>query len=170
MLEKEIQQPVKIEIEKGNTAIIQYDKLIILDRITSKKATIKEHSNSPENSCRAHAVTEMQVNKKNKTRAPIKRTPSLWEGVLKPGMLNFLTNKNLTNASKYRKIEHTYIATSAPLCLSFQSEFKTKIAITRLRDPPPESATPAHKALQRFKATYRRRNGFPIAALTRLPS
>lgn len=98
---KELQEQVKIEREKGNLAIIKYDKIIILDKNTNTTNNNKRMlSISPENNLPAQTRKETQTNKKNKTGAPYKRSSSLSEGVLKPGMLSFLTTNNPNNVFK----------------------------------------------------------------------
>lgn len=94
---KELQEQLKLEKEKGNTAIIKYDKLVIIKN--NNKRTL---SASPENNPQSQANKTFQANKKNKTlrsHSLVQRSNSISEGVLKPGMLNFLTNKNASHAN-----------------------------------------------------------------------
>lgn len=56
-------------------------------------------STSPENKTIKGAETNTQAYKKNKSKTQIRRTSSLSEGILKPGMLNYLINKNTNNSS-----------------------------------------------------------------------
>lgn len=100
-IRRELQEQVKAEREKGNLAIIKYDKIILLKGTTTninnnnKKRNL---SKSPENK-NSHAEQRQQANKKNKTLAAhtVHRSASFSEGVVKPGMLNFLINKNNNN-------------------------------------------------------------------------
>lgn len=101
---KELQTQVRIEKEKGNKAIIKYDKLIILKSTPesttgNKKRTL---STSPEKNLNAQTPHESQTHKKNKTLAAFttQRSSSFSEGVVKPGMLNFLISKNPTKAQE----------------------------------------------------------------------
>lgn len=92
---KELQVQLKVEREKGNIAKIKYDKLIIIKN--NNKRTLPT---SPENNLQPQIEKNIQVNKKNKTeqsRPSVRRSSSISEGVVKPGMLNFLVNKNVTN-------------------------------------------------------------------------
>ncbi|XP_028043243.1 uncharacterized protein LOC114252798 [Bombyx mandarina] len=91
---KELQKQLKIEREKGNTAIIKYDKLIVLDK--DKNITNKRNlSISPENI--HNLVNKPKKNKQQLSDSKIKviRSNSVTEKAIKPSMLNFLTtNKN----------------------------------------------------------------------------
>ncbi|GBP90695.1 hypothetical protein EVAR_100038_1 [Eumeta japonica] len=95
---KELLERMKIEREKGNCANIRYDKLIIrhnnADASGKKKRTLPTslQDNDP-----TGTKQRIQVNKKNKTQTGQQRSSSLSEGVLKPGILSFLTNKNSGN-------------------------------------------------------------------------
>lgn len=94
---KELQKQIQEEREKGNTAFIKYDKMIVINKNKNTKNTNKRMlSASPETPCfhyRPQDEKKTQASKKNKTQAPIQRSYSLSEGVLKPGMLNFRTKK-----------------------------------------------------------------------------
>lgn len=90
---KELQKQILEEKEKGNIAIIKYDKLVIMNKKTTNNNK-RMISTSPENSPLTRNKQKTQVNKKNKIHAPIQRSSSLSEGVLKPGLLNFLTTNN----------------------------------------------------------------------------
>lgn len=106
---KELQEQVKMERERGNLAILKYDKIIILDKNTNTTNNNKRTlSTSPENNRPAQTGKEVQVNKKNKTETIQKRRPSWSEGASKPGMLNFLTSNYSNSASKqqYKKNEN----------------------------------------------------------------
>lgn len=97
---KELQEQVKAEREKGNTAIIKYDKLILLNNSPKEPKNNKRNlSKSPENNTNNHAEQISQANKKNKTLAAhtVQRSSSFSEGVVKPSILNYLTNKNNNN-------------------------------------------------------------------------
>ncbi|XP_039764228.1 uncharacterized protein LOC120636735 [Pararge aegeria] len=97
---KELREQMKIEREKGNYATIRYDKLIIrrnnADSSGNKKRTLPT---SPGINDPTGILQGTQVNKKNKTQTKqeLQRSSSLTEGVLKPGILGFLTNKNPGN-------------------------------------------------------------------------
>lgn len=99
---RELQEQLKIEIEKGNFATIKYDKLIILhknaDKPSNKKRTLPI---SPNYKGPTQSEPETQANKKNKTQTGPKRSSSLSEDVIKPGILSFLTpkNQNQTNST-----------------------------------------------------------------------
>ncbi|XP_063385471.1 uncharacterized protein LOC134671541 [Cydia fagiglandana] len=95
---RELQEQLKIEKDKGNKAIIKYDKLIILgqktDATNSKKRNLYM---SPESDSQNKPDHIAQAAKKNKTRAtqlPPHKISNSSEGVVKPGILNFLINKN----------------------------------------------------------------------------
>lgn len=91
---KELQEQVRIEKEKGNLAIIKYDKLVILKKKEEPTSNNKRLlSTSPENNQTTNIEKESQASKKNKTQTSLRRTSSLSDGVLKPGILNFLTTK-----------------------------------------------------------------------------
>lgn len=97
-IRKGLQEQVRAEREKGNLAIIKYDKLVILNNTSTNKTYNKKRnlSNSPENkNTSRHAEQRPQANKKNKTLTThtIHRSSSFSEGVAKPGMLSFLVNK-----------------------------------------------------------------------------
>lgn len=97
---KKLQEQVRNEKEKGNKVIIKYDKLIILnkpkDTTGNKKRTL---SLSPENNVHIRSEPKVHTSKKNKTLTQTQRTSSLSDGVMKPGMLGFLTTKNPNNES-----------------------------------------------------------------------
>lgn len=93
---KELQEQLKIEKEKGNHATIRYDKLIVRPK-TTVLSTNKKRSMpiSPEYKAPTQKEEQRaQASKKNKTQTGLQRTSSFSEGVIKPGMLNFLTTKN----------------------------------------------------------------------------
>lgn len=103
-IRKQLQEQAIAEREKGNRVIIKYDKLIILPH-THEPDTIVGHKKrtlpiSPEN----NIIMDRSVhtNKKNKVlpaHSKAQRSSSISEGILKPGMLNFLVTKN-TNSTK----------------------------------------------------------------------
>lgn len=95
---KELQEQLKIEIEKRNYATIRYDKLIIrknAEKSYTKKRTLPI---SPDDNNTSRTKQRTQVNKKNNTQTWLQRSSSLSEGVLKPGILSFLTSKNPENS------------------------------------------------------------------------
>lgn len=95
---KELQAQLKLEREKGNTAIIKYDKLIILKNNNKRK-----EPTSPDNVTTPAVESNKQANKKNKTQkfeSTVKRSNSISEGVIKPGILNFLVPKTTTNKDR----------------------------------------------------------------------
>ncbi|CAG4934852.1 unnamed protein product [Colias eurytheme] len=95
---KELQEQVRIENEKGNLAIIKYDKLVILEKKKESTNNNKRMlSTSPENKQISNNEKKPQASKKNKTHTSLRRTSSLSEGVLKPGILNFLSTKDNKN-------------------------------------------------------------------------
>lgn len=100
---KELQEQAKIEREKGNLVKIKYDKLVISEKIKTTGNNKRMLSISPENKTPIGSETNTHSNKKNKsqahTKTQIRRTSSISEGVLKPGMLNYLINKNTNNSS-----------------------------------------------------------------------
>lgn len=91
---KELQGQLQLEREKGNRAKIIYDKLIIPKNNTKRKLPA-----SPENIIATNTDKSSQINKKNKIQQieePTKRSSSFSEGVIKPGILNYVV-KNPTN-------------------------------------------------------------------------
>lgn len=91
---KELQEQLKLEREKGNTAILKYDKLIV-----SKYQSKRKFQSSPEDTTQIKMDKHTQASKKNRTKQSgntVTRSNSTSEGVLKPNMLNFLVNKNAT--------------------------------------------------------------------------
>lgn len=98
---RELQEQLKIEKEKGNFASIKYDKLIIHPKnkttISNKKRTLPT---SPSYKDPPYPESKpQQTHKKNKihTQSGLQRSSSLSEGVIKPGILGFLTTKNPNN-------------------------------------------------------------------------
>lgn len=91
---KKLQEQIEIEKEKGISAIIKYDKIIILNKDldikNNKKRTLPI---SPDHNTGTRIERKEQNSKKNKTQAPLQRSSSLSESILKPSMLDFLTNK-----------------------------------------------------------------------------
>ncbi|XP_069354242.1 chromosome partition protein Smc-like [Maniola hyperantus] len=95
---KELQEQLQLEREKGNIAVIKYDKLII----TSKNNTKRKLPISPKNVTARKIDETIHTHKKNKiqiTDTSIRRSNSISEGVVKPGILNFLVSKNTTNTT-----------------------------------------------------------------------
>ncbi|XP_063544340.1 uncharacterized protein LOC134752600 [Cydia strobilella] len=102
---RQLQEQVRAEREKGNYATIKYDKLVIHSNTNATSKNKRMLSLSPEsNNSTQDENKRSQASKKNKTQAPIKRTSSLSEGVLKPGILNYLTSSK--NSSKTPKQQH----------------------------------------------------------------
>ncbi|XP_063381273.1 uncharacterized protein LOC134667795 [Cydia fagiglandana] len=100
---RELQTQLKMENANGNKAFIKYDKLVIvgksIDMTSNKKRNLQI---SPENNQRQNDY-RTQVSKKNKTQpmhSPLQRPQSVSETVLKPGILNYLVNKNPNNKEK----------------------------------------------------------------------
>lgn len=93
---KVLQEQVNIEREKGNNAVIKYDRVVILNRNTNITGNNKRtFPISPESS----QPTQPNKNKKNKSQqsgSTVIRSNSISEEVTKPSMLHFLTNKNTT--------------------------------------------------------------------------
>lgn len=93
---KELREQLKLEREKGNKAVIKYDKLII-----SKNSTKRKLPTSPGTVTARRDENTTQVTKKNKFRQSnntVNRSNSISEGVIKPGILNYLVNKTPTTA------------------------------------------------------------------------
>lgn len=95
---RELQEQLKIEKEKGNSASIKYDRLIIYSKNTTtpgnKKRTLPL---SPNYNDLPQPEPKAQAHKKNKTQTGLQRSSSLSETVIKPGILSFLTPKNQNN-------------------------------------------------------------------------
>ncbi|XP_063538684.1 uncharacterized protein LOC134747936 [Cydia strobilella] len=102
---KELRDQLKLEREKGNIAILKYDKLIITKNNTKRKL-----ETSPINNNLPNEAINSQANKKNKiqsSESSVKRSNSVTNGVIKPGMLNFLVNKNTeTNKNQASKVSN----------------------------------------------------------------
>lgn len=104
---KELQEQAKLEREKGNKAIIRYDKLIIIEKTGDESRSNPNKRNlsvSPTNDSTLQSPN-LQAVKRNKassvnstsdtkTNEQKQRTSSLSEGIVKPSMLNFLIPKN----------------------------------------------------------------------------
>lgn len=93
---KELQEQLKLEREKGNTAVLKYDKIIISKHHSKRKFPL-----SPDNITKTKQDKHTQASKKNKTQQPgnqIVRSNSILEGVNRPSMVNFLVNKNVNKA------------------------------------------------------------------------
>ncbi|GBP07870.1 hypothetical protein EVAR_78043_1 [Eumeta japonica] len=100
---KMLQEQVKIEQEKGNKAIIKYDKLVVLkhnktdaDHTDNRKRYLSISPQHEKIAKKNTSSTSTQAAKKNKTvqsHTTLQRSSSISEGVIKPGMLNFLVNK-----------------------------------------------------------------------------
>ncbi|XP_030024156.2 uncharacterized protein LOC115443029 [Manduca sexta] len=95
---KELQEQARAEKEKGNFVKIKYDKLVISAKNKPTSNNKRLLSTSPENKISKGAESNSQVSKKNKPQTQIRRTSSLSEGIIKPGMLNYLINKNTNNS------------------------------------------------------------------------
>lgn len=101
---KELQKQVESERQRGNFAIIKYDKIIMK---SNNKYTTSNNKRSLSNSPDSIPVQVSQVQeaqkskttKKAKTLTPLQRSSSISEGVLKPGLHNFFTTKNKTDSS-----------------------------------------------------------------------
>ncbi|XP_046969750.1 uncharacterized protein LOC124537079 [Vanessa cardui] len=92
---KVLQEQAITEREKGNIVKIKYDKLVILPKTKPKDNNKRILTPSPETY--TNEVTNVQARKKNRHHTQIKRTSSLSEGTVKPGLLNFLVSKNTNN-------------------------------------------------------------------------
>lgn len=112
---KELQEQLRIEKEKGNLVRIKYDKLVIVNKHSDTTSHNKRMlSNSPDNNATCAISSEknnMQTNKKNKTEISIRRSSSLSEGPIKPGILNFLhtSTKNSSNSSRKQENKNNNI-------------------------------------------------------------
>lgn len=97
---RELQEQVITEREKGNFATIKYDKLIIhnknADSSNNKKRTLPISPISPNCNDLTQADPKTQAHKKNKIKTRIQRSSSVSDGVIKPGILGFLTTKTQT--------------------------------------------------------------------------
>lgn len=101
---KQLQEQLRIEKEKGNTASIKYDKIIIHSKNPKSTNNNKRMlSLSPESNVQSQEEPRVQTSKKNKTHGPLKRTSSLSEGISKSSMLDYLVAKNLANTPKQDK-------------------------------------------------------------------
>lgn len=96
---KELQKQLQLEREKGNMATIKYDRLII-----SKTNAKRKLSTSPENTTTSNIEIKTQKSKKNRVQqinTRVKRSSSFSEGVIKQGMLNYVTkNTAFTNKTQ----------------------------------------------------------------------
>lgn len=105
---KELQEQARIEKEKGNSVIIKYDKLIIREKTKNTVKNKRTLSTSPETNSVACNENKTKANKKNKTQnidipSLRKKTPSLSDEILKPGILNFLTTSNVNNTPERKE-------------------------------------------------------------------
>lgn len=94
---RELQEQLQQEREKGNTAKIMYDKLIISKNNSKRKLPV-----SPENATDTNVEKNTQINKKNKTQqlaASVRRSSSFSEGIIKQGILNYVV-KNTKNKNE----------------------------------------------------------------------
>lgn len=104
-IRRDLQEQVQAERAKGNKAVLKYDKLVILKNNTAPPQNNNKKRNlskSPENNSTSSSnknIQRLQANKKNKMVAThtTQRSSSFSEGVIKPGMINFLINKNSNN-------------------------------------------------------------------------
>ncbi|KAJ8719894.1 hypothetical protein PYW07_011937 [Mythimna separata] len=97
---KELQEQLQLEKEKGNTAKIIYDKLIILKNNPKRKLP-----NSPEFAMTTNTEKNTQLHKKNKIHQKedsVKRSSSFSEGSIKPGILNYVI-KNTTHMNNNKQ-------------------------------------------------------------------
>lgn len=106
-----LQEQIKIEKEKGNTAFLKYDKLIILNNKGKPEPTDNRKRNvsiSPQQKANSENIIphKTQVAKKNKTFSArnTQRSTSFSEGTVKPGILNYLVNKNGKNQEETNNI------------------------------------------------------------------
>nr|BDU78962.1 hypothetical protein 1 [Bombyx mori] len=91
---KQLQEQLKIEREKGNMAFLKYDKLVI-PKQTSKRKLSPSPTKPTEDTPKEINTQTKKKNKPQSQHDPMaRRTHSTSERVIKPGMLNFLTNKN----------------------------------------------------------------------------
>ena len=93
---KELQEEAKREREKGNKVTIKYDKLVISK--SNNKRTLESSPELDPNSQEININSTIRASKKNKIKQsnPSKtRSSSVSEGVLKPGILSYLVNKNV---------------------------------------------------------------------------
>lgn len=100
---KMLQEQIKIERERGNNAVIKYDKIIILKNKTKPESTDNRKRNlstSPqqydnsENNTKPRITQAAKKNKIFQSRTTPQRSSSFSEGINKPGILNYLVNKN----------------------------------------------------------------------------
>lgn len=105
---RELQDQVRMEKEKGNKAIIKYDRLVIVNKTQTNnkpRSNKRSLSVSPQNSLNVHNDPPhgTQSNKKNKpttTSINKQRTTGGSESVVKPGILNYFVNKNQSSQDK----------------------------------------------------------------------
>lgn len=103
---KMLQEQVKVEQEKGNKAIIKYDKLVVLknnqtdaDFTENRKrylSTSPQHQKDAEKNASSSSTQAAKKNKTIQTRTS-QQSSSTSEGMIKPGLLNFLINKKDSN-------------------------------------------------------------------------
>ncbi|KPJ18566.1 hypothetical protein RR48_07290 [Papilio machaon] len=98
---RQLQEQVKIERAKGNKAILKYDKLVIIGKheINNTPGNNKRSlPTSPEIYNRNESSLRTQPKKKNKAASSTPQNPTSGsENMVKPGILNYLANKNQTN-------------------------------------------------------------------------
>lgn len=97
---KVLQEQARIEKEKGNSVIIRYDKLIIRDKKETTAKNKRMLSTSPETNPTGRGEIRTHTTKKNKTQntqLKYKNSSNPSEEVTKPGILNFLTTKNVNS-------------------------------------------------------------------------
>ncbi|XP_045496026.1 uncharacterized protein LOC123694598 [Colias croceus] len=102
---KELQKEANKEREKGNRVTIKYDKLVVV-KSNNKRAL--PTSPEPQN-YQPQQTRISQTTKKNKTKnpnSPIRRSNSVSEGFVRPGLLNYLVNKNDKNTSQHQNNEN----------------------------------------------------------------
>lgn len=97
-----LQEQVKIEREKGNKAIIKYDKLVIIGRHEINNTSGNNKRSFPtspqETHIRSDASLRTQPKKKNKSALTTSQnTSNCSDNIVKPGILNYIVNKNPIN-------------------------------------------------------------------------
>ncbi|CAH2102788.1 unnamed protein product [Euphydryas editha] len=100
-----LREQIKVEKEKGNKAVIKYDKLVILNKPSTSKNNKRSLSTSPSEHCirQGNSQHKAQATKKNRPTTEYNddnRPTTTAENIVKPGILNFLVNKNPTSQSQ----------------------------------------------------------------------
>lgn len=105
---KELQEQLKIERGKGNTAILRYDKIIITKNHNERKLPSSPNNNKfPKQDKHTQAIKK--IKNKQLSGNKVTRSNSISEDVLKPNMPNYLFNKKetKTNSSREGKSKNT---------------------------------------------------------------